>query len=89
MSPRMYVGGLSICTTDQKLAELCATYGTVKSACVIRSTVTDESFGFGFVEMGSAAEARNVITALDGAQLEGQRLHVFYAPLNPPRESSG
>jgi RNA recognition motif-containing protein len=85
MSPRVYVGGLSVCTTDHQLAELSATYGTVKSTCVIRSTITDESFGFGFVEMGSATEARNMITALDGAQLKGQRLRVFYVPLNPPR----
>ena len=85
MSPRIYVGGLSVSTTDQQLAELCAPYGTVKSACVSRSPITDESFGFGFVEMGSAEEARNVIRALDGAQLKGQRLQSFYAPLNPPR----
>jgi RNA recognition motif-containing protein len=59
---------------------LCAPHGSVKSACVIRSKITGLPFGYGFVEMGSGEEARAVITALNGARLQGQRLDVFSAP---------
>jgi hypothetical protein len=37
MSPRMYAGSLSVSMTDGPSGELCAPYGTVKSACVVGS----------------------------------------------------
>ena len=77
MSPRIYVGGLSSSATDSQLHLLCAPHGSVKSACVIRSKLTGLPFGWGFVEMSSGAEAREVILALNGTRLEGQRLDVF------------
>lgn len=77
MNPRMYVGGLSSSTTDQQLGDLCAPYGTVKSARLITSKITSLPLGHGFVEMGSAEEARNAIAALNGSQLEGQTLRCF------------
>jgi len=35
---------------------LCAPHGTVTSACVIRSKITGQPFGYRFVETGSADE---------------------------------
>ena len=84
MSPRIYVGGLASATTDLRLRLLCAPYGTVKSVCVIRSKSTGHAFGYGFVEMDSAEEASEVILALNGTRLEGQRLDVFSAPALSP-----
>ncbi len=80
MSPRIYLGGLSRSATDLQLQLLCAPHGSVKSACVIRNKITGLPFGYGFVEMGSGEEARGVITALSGTQLQGQRLDVFSMP---------
>ena len=80
MNLRIYVGGLASSATDTRLRELCAPYGTVTSACVIRSKITGQPFGYGFVEMSSAEEAGEVIMALNGIQLEGQRLDVFSVP---------
>jgi hypothetical protein len=37
MSPRIYAGSLSVSMTDGQSGELCAPYGTVKSACVVGS----------------------------------------------------
>ena len=85
MSPRIYVGGLLSSTTDMRLRELCAPYGTVKSACMIRNKITGQLFGYGFVEMGSREEAGDVIMALNGTRLEGQRLDVFSVPDISPR----
>jgi RNA recognition motif-containing protein len=84
MSPRIYVGGLPSSATDTRLRLLCAPHGTVKSAGVIRSKITGQSFGYGFVEMGSAAEAGEVILLLNGTRLEGQRLDVFSVPGSSP-----
>jgi RNA recognition motif-containing protein len=80
MSPRIYVGGLTSSATDTRLRLLCAPHGTVTSVCVIRSKITGQPFGYGFVEMGSAEEAGDVIMALNGIRLEGQRLDVFSVP---------
>jgi len=84
MSPRIYVGGLPSSATDTRLRMLCAPHGTVKSAGVIRIKITCQSFGYGFVEMGSAAEAGEVILLLNGTRLEGQRLDVFSVPGSAP-----
>ena len=80
MNLRIYVGGLASSATDTRLRELCAPYGTVTSACVIRSKITGQPFGYGFVEMSSGEEAEEVIMALNGARREGQRLNVFSVP---------
>jgi RNA recognition motif-containing protein len=63
---------------------LCAPHGTVTSACVIRSKISGQLFGYGFVEMGSAEEAGKVILLLNGTRLEGQRLNVFSVPGSAP-----
>ena len=84
MSPRIYVGGLPSSATDTRLRLLCAPHGTVKSACLIRSKITGQTFGYGFVEMGSAEEAGEVIMVLNGTGLEGQRLAVFSVPGSSP-----
>jgi RNA recognition motif-containing protein len=47
---------------------------------VIRSKITGRPFGYGFVEMGSGEEAGEVIMALNGIRLEGQRLDLFSVP---------
>ncbi len=84
MSPRIYVGGLPSPATDTRLRPLCAPHGTVTSAYVIRSKITGRPFGYGFVEMGSGEEAGEVIMALNGTRLEGQRLDVLSVPGIPP-----
>jgi RNA recognition motif-containing protein len=84
MSPRIYVGGLPCSPTDTRLRLLCAPHGTVTSACVIRSKISGQLFGYGFVEMGSAEEAGEVILVLNGTRLEGQRLNVFSVPGSAP-----
>lgn len=80
MGPRIHVAGLSPATTAQQLHELCAPYGIVKLASVIRSRITGQRVGCGFVEMASPEEAEEVIAVLNGTQLDGQTLSVFCAP---------
>ena len=66
MGNKLYVGGLSYATTDKQLEDLFAAHGTVESARVITDKFTGRSKGFGFVEMGSGAEAQSAMQALNG-----------------------
>lgn len=47
MSPRIYVEGLTSSTTDTRMSLLCASYRSVTSACVIKSKIIGQPFGYG------------------------------------------
>ena len=86
MGSKLYVGNLSYDTTSSALEQLCAPHGTVQSAEVIQDRDTGRSKGFGFVQMGSDAEAQAVIAALNGQETDGRALTVNEAK---PREDRG
>jgi len=76
MGNKLYVGGLPYSVTEGQLEEIFSKHGTVQSARVISDKFTGRSRGFGFVEMGSDAEAQKAIEALNGTELEGRTLVV-------------
>ena len=76
MGKKLYVGNLSYGVTDSSLEQIFAAHGTVQSAQVIMDRDTGRSKGFGFVEMGSDAEAQAAIAALNGKEIEGRALTV-------------
>ena len=86
MGKKLYVGNLSYEVNDAALQGLCAPFGTVESAQVIIDRSTGRSKGFGFVEMGSDAEAQAAIAALNGKDNGGRALTVNEAK---PREDRG
>jgi RNA recognition motif-containing protein len=86
MGRKLYVGNLAYGITDSDLQQLFEPHGTVQSAQVIMDRDTGRSKGFGFVEMGTDAEAQAAIEALSGAQVEGRNLTVNEAR---PREDRG
>ena len=86
MGSKLYVGNLSYNTTSSDLEQLCSGSGTVQSAEVIEDRETGRSKGFGFVQMGSDAEAQAVIAALNGQENDGRALTVNEAK---PREDRG
>ncbi len=86
MATKLYVGNLSYSATDSDLQTLFAEAGTVTSAQVIIDRNTNQSRGFGFVEMATAEEAQNAINTLHGRQNGGRSLVVNESK---PRESSG
>ena len=83
MNTKLYVGGLAYSVTDQELVELCSQHGSVESASVVKDRDTNNSRGFGFVEMSTQEEAEKTIKALDGTDLQGRTLKVNIAK---PRE---
>ncbi len=76
MGKKLYVGNLSYDVDSSSLQELFTAHGTVESAEVIQDRDTGRSKGFGFVQMGTDAEAQAAIAALNGQQHGGRALTV-------------
>ncbi len=88
---KLFVGGLPYSVDNTKLNDMFATYGQVVSANVITDKYTNQSKGFGFVEMADDAAAQSAIKALDGSDYEGRRLGVSVAKPreDKPRDGGG
>jgi RNA recognition motif-containing protein len=83
---KLYCGNLGFNVSSSDLEQLFSQYGTVASAQVITDRDTGRSKGFGFVEMGSDAEAQAAIAGLNEKEHEGRALTVNEAR---PREDRG
>jgi RNA recognition motif-containing protein len=83
MGNKLYVGNLAYSVRDDDLQQAFAQFGTVASAKVMMDRDTGRSKGFGFVEMGSDAEAQSAINGMNGQALDGRALVVNEAR---PRE---
>lgn len=75
----IYVSNLSFNVQDEDLREFFAPYGEVSSAKVIMDKVTNQSRGFGFVEMSDDVAAKKAISELDGASVENRTIKVSEA----------
>ncbi len=89
MNNRLYVGNLAYSVRDESLLEHFSQYGTVNSAKVMMERDTGRSKGFGFVEMGSDAEAQKAIDGLNGKNIDGRALTVNVARPMEARSGSG
>jgi cold-inducible RNA-binding protein len=90
MGNKLYVGNLPYSFRDEDLQQAFAPHGSVSSAKVMMERDTGRSKGFGFVEMGSDAEAQAAIGALNGQQFGGRGLVVNEArPMEPRPPRSG
>jgi cold-inducible RNA-binding protein len=89
MGKKLYVGNLSYSMTDTTLEQSFSACGTVESAKVIMDRDSGRSKGFGFVEMGSDAEALKAIESLNGQVVDGRPLTVSEAKPQAPREGGG
>ncbi len=92
MGNKLYVGNLPYQVRDEDLQQAFGQYGTVTSAKVMMERDTGRSKGFGFVEMGSDAEAQQAINGMNGQPLGGRNLVVNEArPMEPrpPRSGGG
>ena len=88
MGNKLYVGNLPYPVRDSDLEQAFGQFGTVTSAKVMMDRETGHSKGFGFVEMGSDAEAQAAINGMNGQPLGGRSVVVNEArPMEsrPPR----
>ena len=87
MNNKLYVGNLAFSVTSESLQDSFTGFGEVQSAKVMTDRETGRSKGFGFVEMGTDAQAQAAIDALNGKTMEGRALTVNVA--RPREERSG
>ncbi len=89
MGKKLYVGNLSYSIRDNDLEQAFGEFGAVTSAKVMMERETGRSKGFGFVEMGTDAEALAAIEGLNGHSLDGRALTVNEARPMEPRPAGG
>ena len=90
MGNKLYVGNLPYSYSDSDMQQAFSQYGTVSSAKVMMERDTGRSKGFGFVEMGSDAEAQAAIKGMNGQSIGGRGLVVNEArPMEPRAPRSG
>ena len=88
MGNKLYVGNLPYTVRDADLQQSFGEFGSITSATVMMERDTGRSKGFGFVEMGSDAEAQAAIAGMNGQSLGGRAITVNEArPMEarPPR----
>jgi len=79
MAQKLFIGGLSFSTSNERLREVFAEAGTVESASVVTDRETGRSRGFGFVEMATSAEAEAAVKKLNGQEVDGRAIRVELA----------
>ncbi len=92
MGNKLYVGNLPYSVRDNDLEQVFSAFAAVTSAKVMMERDTGRSKGFGFVEMGSDAEAQAAINGMNGQPLGGRGIVVNEArPMEPrpPRSGGG
>jgi RNA recognition motif-containing protein len=85
MAVNLYIGNLPYRIDEDSLRQMFTPYGTVETAKVIKDRQTGRSKGFGFVEMGSQAEADAAIKALNETAVDGRNIKVNLAKPKEPR----
>ena len=90
MGNKLYVGNLAYSIRDNDLEQAFSQFGSVTSAKVMMERDTGRSKGFGFVEMGSEAEAQAAINGMNGQPLSGRSVVVNEArPMEPRPPRTG
>src|SRR5512140_2020486 len=89
MGNKLYVGNLPYSVRDSDLEQAFGQFGAVTSAKVMMERETGRSKGFGFVEMGSDAEAQAAINGMNGQPLGGRSVVVNEARPMESRPRTG
>lgn len=76
MAQKIYVGNLNYSTSEETLTKLFSQYGEVVSAVIIKDRYTEQSKGFGFVEMTDQGSADAAIATLNGTDVDGRSVRV-------------
>lgn len=84
----IYVGNLSFNATESELREAFSQFGEVTSCAIIKDKFSQQSKGFGFVEMSDKSAAENAIKSLNGKDMGGRPLTVNEAKPQADRGGS-
>jgi RNA recognition motif-containing protein len=86
----IYVGNLSYTVTEEDLQKAFEAFGQVASISIIRDKFSNQSKGFGFVEMPVKEEAQAAVEGMNGKELKGRTMNVNEArPRTEERRSGG
>ena len=85
MSRKIYVGNLNYQTTEETLNSVFSQYGEVVSAVIIKDRFTEQSKGFGFIEMADDNAIDLAVATMNGKDLDGRRIRVNIAEDKPQR----
>ncbi|NNG26540.1 MAG: RNA-binding protein [Ignavibacteriaceae bacterium] len=85
----IYVGNIAQDVSEEELTNLFTEYGKVSSAKILRDMFTQESRGFGFVEMPGQADGQKAIENLNTYELKGKKLVVNEARERRDRRGGG
>ncbi len=85
----IYVGNLSLETTEDQLREAFSAFGNVVTVKVVRCGTTGESRGYGFVGMPTESEAKTALEQMNGSQLGGSELKVEAGRSRPTSSGFG
>ena len=85
----IYVGNLAYTVTEEDLKTTFETYGQVATANVIKDQYSNQSKGFGFVEMADQAEAQAAMSGLNGKDLNGRTITVNEARPKADKDRGG
>ncbi|KKR43804.1 hypothetical protein A2434_02200 [Candidatus Woesebacteria bacterium RIFOXYC1_FULL_41_14] len=86
MQSKLFIGNLAWEVSVEDLKALFAGAGTVSDAAIITDRMTGRSRGFGFVTMGSDAEAQAAIEKFNQYELKGRKINVNVAKPMEPRQ---
>jgi len=89
MQKKLFVGGLPYSTQQEEVEQLFSQCGQVLSATIVRDKFTNQSRGFGFVEMATEEQASEAINKLNGTELGGRTIVVNESRPKETRNSSG
>ena len=76
---KLFIKNLDRDINELQLESLFAQYGEVVSTKIVYDTITWESKGFAFLEMGNKTQAYKAIDALNGKEINGRALMVEIA----------
>jgi RNA recognition motif-containing protein len=85
----IYVGNLASNVTEDELRKVFEEFGEVTSLNILKDRYTNESRGFGFVEMPAKAEALEAIQKANGLEIKGKSLIVNEARPKTDRRGGG
>src|SRR5215207_6710154 len=89
MAVKLFIGGLSYSTSNDRLREAFAAVGSVESAAIVTDRDTGRSRGFGFVEMATDEDADQAVSRLNGTSLDGRTIKVEKATGSAPGGGGG
>ena len=84
----IYISNLDTNLTDNDLLNLFKPFGLVQSASIAIDVFTDQSRGFGYVEMPDQHEANSAITALNQSEFNGRVIAVSEAEIKEVHRGS-